>query len=318
MNQLLEKILKSDQEIRESSIDFPREDLDLDVWKKEDNTYVIHPAVRRKILNFIAKYPEEDLIDIAAAGESKSATIHIVGSIGTNQYLDDSDIDVHIVVSKDSEYHGDEEFQEKTRKWFNEHRDEYDGYVGKHPIEIYLQYDPAQDFMSDSCYDLLADEWIVGPKIVSLDYDPYEDFSHIADDIRSAVQNADILFGELKRDLIDYDVIKLAMEKMPEEDKKRLLNKLKDKLDELENDIKALYKKRKEWAELRHSASKPATPEQALKDVELARKWRDTNAIFKFIDRYKYLKTIGDLEKLLADDEITPDEVNIIKKIVGV
>jgi len=318
MKQLLEQLLKDAQKIRESSIDFPREDLDPDVWEKENDTYVIRPVVKQKIQSLIAKYPEEDLIDMAAAGESGGATIHIVGSIGTNQYLDDCDIDVHIVLSEDSKFYGDEEFQKRVREWFNEHRDELGGYIGQHPIEVYLQFDLAQDLMSDSCYDLLADKWIVGPKIVPLDYDPYEDFSHIADDIRDAVQNADILFGELKRDIIDYDVIKSAMEKMPKEAKEHLLSKLRDKLNELEDDIRALYKKRKEWIDMRHTASKPATPEQALKDVELAKKWRDTNALFKFINRYKYLRTISDLEKLLQDDKISPEEVEIIKKIMKV
>lgn len=305
------------EELLESSIDFPQKSLDLDVWNKEDNTYTIKPEVKRKILDIINKYPEMDLVDTAAAGISKAATIHIVGSIATNQYLLDSDIDVHIGVSKDASFHGDEVFQKKVGGWFNENRDEIDGYIEKHPIEIYLQYNPAQDLMSDGCYDLLADKWMIRPKIAPSDYDPYEDFSHIADDIRGAVQNADVLLGELKRDVIDYDVIRQAIEKMTGEDKEHFLRNLQDKLIEIENDIKTLYSKRKEWVDMRHFASKPETPEQAMRDVELAKKWRDTNALFKFINRYKYLRVIKDLEKLLADDKISPWEIDTIKGIVG-
>ena len=171
--------------------------------------------------------------------------------------------------------------------------------------------------MSDGCYDLLEDKWLVGPKIVPMSSDPYDDFSHIADDIRAISQEADILFGELKRDVIDYDVIKQAEERMSGEDKEKLLQKLQDKLDEIEDDIEALYKERGEWVDMRRGASKPTTPEQALKDVELARRWKDVNATFKFVNRYKYLRTINDLKELLADEKITPDEVDKIKHIMG-
>jgi len=211
-----------------------------------------------------------------------------------------------------------EEFQNTIIKWFNEHRDEIGGYIGNHPAEVYIQYDPNQDLMSDGNFSLLSGEWLVGPKVAPMNFDPYEDFSHIADTIKSEVENVDKLFGELKRDVIDYDVIHLAMGRMSGEDKKRLLQKLQSKLEELEDDIETLFAKRKDWVDARHNAAKPTTPEQALKDVELAKRWKDTNATFKFIDRYKYLKTIKELQDLLADEEITSDEVSVIKNIIGV
>lgn len=322
-NKLVSHLKKMDllenTNVEESSIDFPQPDLDKAVWdKSEDGTYMIKPEVKKKILDVLGKYPDIDIIDVAAAGESKAATIRIVGSLGTTQYTDDADVDVHVVISKDSDFHGDEEVQVAVIHWFNDHRDEIDGWIEKHPIEVYLQYDPKQDLMSDSVYDMLADKWLVGPKIVPMSVDPYDDFSHIADDIRDTVQDADVLFGELKRDLIDYTVIYRAMDKMSGEDKKHLLAKLKTKLQELEDNIEALYAKRKEWLDARKYADKPTTPEQALKDVELAKSWKDVNATFKFINRYQYFKIIGDLEELLADDEISPDEVDTIKGIIGV
>jgi len=303
--------------VKESSIDFPQKDLDPSIWLKEDDTYRIRPGIRRKILDVIGRYPDMDLIDTASAGISDAATIHIVGSITTNQYLEDSDVDVHIVVSKDSDFHGDEDFQNEVIQWFNDNRDEIGGYAGKHPIEIYLQYNPDQDLMSDGCYDLLADEWLAGPKVVPSDYDPYEDFSHIADDLRNTVEDADKLLGELKRDVIDYKVIEQAMKQLSPDQKGLFLGRLKNKLEEIEENIRALYAKRKDWVDARRVASKPSTPEEALKDVELAKKWKDTNAIFKFINRYRYLRTIRDLEELLEDDEISSEEVDVINNILA-
>ncbi len=301
---------KQSKKLVESSIDFPRQGLDTAVWQKTDDDYELRQDVKRHILAVLDRYPAENLRRIAA-------TIHIVGSINTNQFADDADIDVHIQPRDITGY--DEEIPMQVKKWFDQNRDAINGWIGDHPIEVYLQLDPAQDLMSDGVYDLLADKWVVGPKEQAQDYDPYEDFSHIADQIRDEVRDADALFGELKRDVIDHEVIQQAIERMPEEQRQQLVVKLEAKLQEIETGIEALYKERGEWSTARRTASKPATPEQARQDVELARKWKDQNAVFKFINRYQYMQVIGDLKKLVGDDDkLDSKDVNKIKSITGV
>jgi len=304
MNRLFDAI------VNDSSIDFPTATLDLAVWEEEQDGYHLREDAREKILQILDAYEPIDLLDMARE-------IRIVGSLGTNLYVEDADIDVHIVPNDFSVW--DDDKVSALRKWFREHEEQLDAFIMKHPIEVSVQLNPAQDLMSDSAYDFLADSWLVGPKIVSRDYDPYEDFSHIAGDIRSAVQDADLLMGELKRDVIDFEVIKQAMNTMPADVRQRLHLKLKNKLAEIEKDIETLYSKRKEWTDARRDASRPESPEQALQDVELAKKWKDTNATFKFISRYKYMFVIKELEKLIADDgKVSPEEVDVIKNIVGV
>ena len=212
----------------------------------------------------------------------------------------------------------EEDFQKKVIQWFNENRESIDGFIDKHPIEVYIQFNSAQDLMSDGAYDLLEEEWLVGPKIVPEDFDPYENYSHIADDIRNSVEDADKLFGELKRDVIDYQVIKQAMEEMSVEQKELFLEKLGRKLEEIESGIEELYRQKGEWTDARRNASKPETPEEALEDAELAKNWDDTNAAFKFINRYQYLRIINDLKELLKDNKLTPKEVDKIQGIMGV
>jgi hypothetical protein len=294
--------------IFESSIDFARDGLDPAIWAKGDDTYTLKAEAKQEIFTFLKEYPGKDLIELADS-------IHIVGSIASNQYDDDADIDVHIV-PKDIEK-WDEQSVREVQVWFNEHRDEFKGYIGNHPIEVYIQTVPEQDLMSMGVYDINQDEWLVGPSIVPEDYDPYEDFSHIADEVKAAVKDADAIFGELKRDIIDYDTIKQAMGRLSGDAKQKLLGSLQNKLKELEDNIGALYSERGEWVAARRSASKPESPQQALQDVELARKWRDANAVFKFVNRYQYLKIIDDLEKLLDDGEVSPEDVDKIKDIVG-
>ena len=52
--------------------------------------------------------------------------------------------------------------------------------------------------------------------------DKGEDFSDIAEEIRNSAEDADLLLGELKRDVIDYDTIKAALSKMSQNQKKNL------------------------------------------------------------------------------------------------
>lgn len=301
--------IEGPNDMRESSIDFPRPGLDKQVWQKGEEGYSLRPDVKLHILQVIGRYPNENLRAIARS-------IKIVGSICTNLYTEGVDIDVHIEPKQKGLYCI--EGQVHLMRWFNSHRDEVNGWIGQHPIEVYLQLDPVQDLLSDGCYDILTGVWLKGPKIVPINYDPYENFKGIADEIRAQVSGADELLGELKRDAIDYDVIKAALKNLPPNFREDLLTKLTAKLQEIEDGIESLYSKRREWTKIRRDSSKPATPEEALRDVELVRQWQDANATFKFINRYQYMRVIKDLADLLEDDKISPEEVDDVKDIVGV
>jgi len=310
-------MIKLFEYLEESSIDFPQKDLDFKVWKKVGDNYVIKSKVKRQILNLLSKYPEEDLVDMAKVKDGLKV-IHVIGSICTNQYLDDSDIDVHVIVSQDSKYFGDEDFQKDVIKWYAANADELKAYVDEHKFEVYMQYNETQDLLSAGCYDLMNDKWITGPRIFPLDYDPYEDFADVFKDVHSIVADADILFGELKRDVIDWDVISQALQKIPKNMRQHLKRRLGEKLQEIEDDIHLLYRERKDWVDARRKSSKPVSVENAKSDVELIKRWQDANALFKFVNRYHYLKTIRELEELLdKDDKLNPKNVDAVKDILG-
>lgn len=319
ISDLLERLLH----LNDSMVDFPRPDLDPSVWDKTSShtndgvpgAYTLKPDVKKKILDTLDKYPDTKLIDGAAHDKDGNEEIHIIGSICTNQYVDDSDIDVHIVVSQESKSFNDEDFQDAVNDWFKEESNKQ--FVGKHPIEVYLQFNPNQELLADGVYHLMTGEWIKGPKVVPNDYNPYEDFSHVFDDVRSTIQGVDLMLGELKRDVIDYETIKAAIAGLPKKERGDLKAVLEAKLEEIEQDIQGLYKKRKDLAKSRELASQPKTPEEALKSAELTKEWRDKNAAFKFIARYQYMRVIKELDGLLDDGELIGSDVKKVKKIVG-
>jgi len=169
--------------------------------------------------------------------------------------------------------------------------------------------------LSDGVYTIFTDGWVKGPKIVPQDYDPYDDFTDLFDDIRSLVKDVDLGLGELKRDLIDYQTIQLAIQRIPANKRGDLHGRLNQKLHEIESDIKELYRNRQKLTKSREISSQPRTPEEALKSVEIAKEWRDKNAIFKFVGRYKYLRVIKELEQLI-DGGIEDQDIPDIKKVV--
>ena len=190
------------KKLLESMIDYPQEDLSSDIWIKQDSQYLLKDDVKEKILTTLKEYPHFDL--------TNADEIRIVGSLTSNQYVDTSDLDVHLVFRGDKLPKGKtpEDWQKDIFKWFKDNREAIEGYVQDHPIEVYLQLNPAQDFLSVGVYELKSGKWLKEPQLVSTDFDPYEVYRNIINDIEKVVGPADVLLGRLKRQVIDYDTIK--------------------------------------------------------------------------------------------------------------
>lgn len=305
-------------DLAESTIDFPQEDLDKGIWDKVDGMYTIKEDVKANIYNILSQYPDFSLGRLADA-------IHITGSIGTNQYTESTDIDIHILpdVEKFKQVTGartDKELevaQQKVKKWFVNHVPEFT--VNTHPVEVYIQLVPKQELISDAVYSLKTDEWVRGPGLVDFDFDPYSTYADILKEMQSGMKDFDKLIGELKRDVIDYEVFKKAIAKLPRDVKQELLAKLRAKLVEIEDSIDKLLDKKQDYVDMRKQSSRPDNPELALKDAKYAKRWRDTNVMFKFINRYQYLKVATELENMLKDDDkISDEDVNKISSLLGV
>ena len=297
------------ESIDESLVDFPQEELDPAIWDKKDEEYQLREDVQLKIMEYLSSCPEEDLNLI-------TKDLHIVGSIGTNLYLPDTDIDVHIIPREDV-IPEDEEIRtvwvQAVKKWSVKNPI----YIGEHPLEIYIQVNVGQDELSDALYDVFTKEWIVGPKIYPLSYNPYDALKDVFGKIEGYAKEADLDLGELKRDLIDYTTIDTAMEQLPVEYKKRLNADLQGKLKELEDDIRELLKSKKDWVEMRHASSTPE-PIKGLSPEEQKRRRTEADGIFKQLNRYGYIRMISDLEKMLRDDgELTDDEVKSMRSVVA-
>ena len=134
----------------ESILDKPREGLDPVVWKDAgDGKFVLTDEAQSKI---------QTLLDwVGGTFGLKDMSARITGSITSNQYSDDSDIDVHISFDGLTNDNSDEmnkalraEFEENFKDL---HTDSIR--IGSHPLEVYFQANPFQDMMSVGCYDFM-------------------------------------------------------------------------------------------------------------------------------------------------------------------
>ena len=279
----------------ESSIDYPRDTLCPEIWDLEEDSKKpqIKEEVKEKILETLKKFKGGFDLNDAIQG------VRVVGSIDSNRWDDDSDIDVHLTLDKKKipKTKSDDDWQKTIIKWFADNRDEIDGWIAEtHPIEVYWQFNLFQDFASEGAYDLLTDTWLVPPRIVDMDYDPYDDFKRVRENLKDTFEELDLDFGELRRDVIDYETMQEAIGRLSSESKDKLKTKMEEKLEEIDEEVHDLILKKKEIADERKAASQPSNEEEAKK-MRDDREWIEKNARFKFLDRYGYLQMISDLQK---------------------
>lgn len=275
--------------IADSRIDFPQESLSPVIWDK-NKEYVLKEEVKNDIEKAIKILKEQfPIID-----ESR-----IVGSICSNQYTDESDIDVHFTLNKTvlDDKEGDKlnkelkEFVEKT-----EELEEF--YIGAYKVNFFFQINPFQDMMSAGVYDLDNDEWIVGPTEVPLDFNPYDEYKEAFPIIGEYVTKISIVMNNLKQEIKEY---------LADKDEKRFIK--------INNSVSDLLKIKKELREYRRSFSSPKSEDDAIKLRE-DKAWHQIDAVFKFIDKFGYLKKITIIERIFKDKSIISNNLEQFKNIL--
>ena len=294
--------------IGESIIDYAHKSLDPKLWDLSKDPISLRPDVKDEIIkhlkdyfgNKFSKYVDE---------------LHITGSIGTQQWKSDTDIDIHIVPknikANMAEY---EEARSKIKHDF----DNKGITIAGHPYEVYLQLDPEQEKRGDSSYSVLDDKWIKMPFSLSDDFDPDVEFAYLKKDLSGIFKSMDSALGELRRDLVDYDIIDDYVGHLEPAEKTFLKDKLKVKLQEIEDDMAKLIKYKTKYHGARKSGYGPEDQENAWKEVIKSKSWAPGNVMWKMLDRYKYVTLTLALQKVMREDEnkkIDPSDIKDIKKV---
>lgn len=276
--------------VDESILDEPRATLDPSVWQaaleggKPTLTDEAASKLHRAIQWVQDQYNFNDL------------SVFLLGSICSNSYSKDSDIDIDFCAPGATTDDNDEdvvkEFGWAFKKNFIENYAEKspdEAQVGGHPFEVYFSPSPFQCFMSVGCYNVLEQKWEVGPELKREGFDPVSEY------YADAMKQVDKILKDIRSKLFEVYELAFVIKKssdQPFRDKtfKTLFSKLED--------ISQLFKTMKR---VRSNFQKPCkSKEEALKRRK-DKKQHIVDAAFKFLEKFGYIQIMRDIIKLYDD-----------------
>ena len=280
--------------IKESIIDIPRQRYAPGVFDDANtNNPKLKQSVRDIILNQIDKFQEKYPVK----------KYSLIGSILTKRYRDDADLDINIL------FDVPEEDREEARKELASSLRNINGKLvpgTQHPINYFVITDPElkkkNDAMADGVYDIDENEFVRRPTEDTFDPEKYEA------DFQKKVKEIDVVKGELARDLIDYEELK----GLSTDDVLNLQDKINSKLEEIEDSIEVLVDIGDDVVKQRQSAfNDDMTPEEIR---QFGKKHKlPKNIIYKYLEKYHYLKFYKKCKEILEDGKVTDDEIDSLK-----
>lgn len=273
--------------LKESVVDWDRKTLDPKIFAHVNGEYQLKPNVAQKIKE-IVKHIDEHIVPVN--------DYFIKGSILSKQWLETSDIDILIETNKltDDEW---EVAQNLVKEKFNE----TNLLNTKHPIQIYIQGGKYNRDNADGIYHL-EKGWIKGP------YDHRVNINKYIDQFKKSVKSLDLQSGELKRDIIDYELIK----SLDEDEIKELKGEIDSKLNEINLSVEKLVGKYKNIRRARHGAFNNNMKPKEL--IEYGTKNAlPENVIFKMLERYHYIDFLKFLNTAYEDKKIVDSEIDTLK-----
>src|SRR6056300_351999 len=288
----------------ESIIDIPRKTYAPAVFDDADTS---NPKIKSSVKKLI-----DDQLTIFAK-EYPVVKTSLIGSILTKRYRNDADLDINVLfdVPKDKQ---EEERLRLSKKYLSvSSADSVQGKEipgSKHPINYYFITDKVtyedQNKKADAVFDIESNKFIKKPEDFTFDINLYiKEFDR-------KVQELDVVKGELKRDIIDYD----ELTELNPDDILNLQDKINSKLEEIEDSINDIVKIGDGVdADRRAAFDKDMTPDQIQKFGIKNR--LPKNVIYKMLEKYHYLKFYKKCKKILDDGKVTDAEIDSLKEAKG-
>ena len=230
----------------------------------------------------------------------------LIGSILTKRYRKDADLDINVLFDVPEDKR-EVERERLSKKYLSaKNPDNIQGKLipgSDHPINYYFITDKQtyddQNKKADAVFDIEGNEFIKRPEDFVFDKNLY------IKDFDKKVQELDVIKGELKRDIIDYR----ELEELEPNDVLDLQDKIKDKLEEIEDSIEQIIKVGDGVdADRRAAFDSDMTPDQIQKFGIKNR--LPKNVIYKMLEKYHYIKFYKYCKKILDDGVITDKEID--------
>src|SRR5210317_345312 len=282
--------------LKESIIDIPRRTYAPGVFSDPESK---DPKIKPEIIGMIMKQFTEFKKEYPILDYS------LIGSILTKRYRDDADLDINVLFDVPEEKQEEERLRLSKKFLSASNPDNIQGKLipgTKHPINYYFITDKKtyddQNKKADAVFDIGKNKFIKRPDDFEFDSNLY------VKEFERKVQELDVVKGELKRDIIDYDELK----DLNPNDILNLQDKINSKLDEIEDDIRLITKIGDNVdAERRAAFDKDMSPDE-IRQYGIKNKL-PKNVIYKMLEKYHYLKFYKKCKKILEDGIVTDKEV---------
>ena len=287
--------------VLESIIDIPRFTYAPGVF---DNANTSNPKIKDSVLKLI----NDQVKDFK---EYPVLKIALIGSILTKRYRNDADLDINILFDVPKEKQEDERVSLSQKYLSAKNPKNIQGKKipgTKHPINFYFITDQEtyddQNKKADAVFDIEKNKFIKRPDDFTFDTDLY------VKEFERKVQELDVVKGELKRDIIDYD----ELQELKPNDILNLQDKINDKLEEIEDGIKDIIKVGDTVDTERRSAFDTDMSPDEIRTYGVKNRL-PKNVIYKMLEKYHYLKFYKKCKQILDDGKVTDAEINSLKEV---
>ncbi len=289
--------------ITESILDPTHKILSKDVWDSKNDSYILKSEIKNYIANTLKQYLESNNINTEDV-----KNLYVVGSITGFKYNEKSDVDVNVGLQTS------EENMEILKKHLNDVN-------GKpipnttHPLNFYFLPFDTELKTGDFTYDILDDNWIESPKVIKEDIDYISVTTLAISECRAVDGDED----ELRRDLIDYFLLKHDLEEIYELVLPKNENEIFADLDNLKKRLIQIHN----YRNLAFSGDeKEKYLTTVTSDVE-DNNYTINNIVYKHLERYGYLdrlKQYNKIHKMLIESNksITDEIEKGFKDILGI
>ncbi len=285
--------------IREAVIDIPKRTYAKGVFDEADtDNPKLKDSVKSMIDNILTKIEDAEGYSIIKTG--------LIGSILTKRYRNDADLDINVLFSVPPEKQEDERLRLSKKYLAAASPVKIQGQKipgTEHPVNFYFITDKQtydeQESKADAVFDIENNQFVKRPEEFTFDPDLY------VNDFNRKVQELDVVKGELKRDIIDYNELK----DLSTNDVLNLQDKIKNKLEEIEDSIKDIVKIGDTVdAERRAAFDSDMSPDE-IRQYGIKNRLPKA-VIYKMLEKYHYLKFYKYCKKILEDGVVTDKEID--------
>ena len=286
--------------LKESVIDIPRRTYAPGVFDDADTN---NPKIKSSVKTMIDKQVKE------FEKEYPVIEIGLIGSILTKRYRNDADLDINVLFDVPKEKQEDERLRLSKQFLSSKNPKNIQGKLipgTKHPVNYYIITDKEtyddQNEKADAVFDIKNNKFVKRPEDFTFDVNLY------MKDFDKKVQEIDVMNGELKRDIIDYD----ELSELKPGDIKNLEKRIKSKLEEIQKNIQDIVDIGDTVdAERRAAFDRDMTPDE-IRQYGIKNRLPKA-VIYKMLEKYHYITFFKYLKNILADGEVDDDEIDSLK-----